>query len=128
MIDQNHRILCVDTTRGKEHDFSLFKNSRLAIPKEIETKVDLGYIGIKNLYENIEMPKKNSKNNKLTNEDKKENQAKASRRIFVEHINAKIKTFQILKQKYRNRRKRYHLRTTLICGLINFDRNMGVNN
>ena len=118
----------MDTTHGKEHDFSLFKNSKLAIPKGIETKVDLGYIGIKKFHENSEIPKKNSKNHKLTDEDKKENQAKASRRIFVEHINAKIKTFQILKQKYRNRRKRYHLRTTLICGLINFDRGMGVGN
>jgi hypothetical protein len=105
----------------------LFKNSKLAIPKTIETKVDLGYIGINNFHSNIEIPKKNSKNNKLTYEDKKENQAKASKRIFIEHINAKIKTFQILKQKYRNRRKRYHLRTTLICGLINFDRGMEVN-
>jgi hypothetical protein len=115
-----------ETTHGKEHDFSLFKNSKLAIPKSIETKVDLGYMGITNLYSNIEIPKKNSKNHKLTDEGKKENQAKASRRIFVEHINAKIKTFQILKQKYRNRRKRYNLRVNLICGLINFDRDMMV--
>jgi hypothetical protein len=86
----------------------------------------LGYIGIKKLHSNVEIPNKSSKNYKLTDEDKKENQAKASKRIFVEHINAKIKTFQILKQKYRNRRKRYNLRINLICGLINFDRGMGV--
>jgi len=92
--------------------------------KEIEAKVDLGYIGINKLHSNIEIPKKNSKNYKLTDEDKKENQQKASKRIFVEHINAKIKTFQILKQKYRNRRKRYNLRVNLICGLINYDREM----
>jgi len=36
------------------------------------------------------------------------------------------RTFQILKQKYRNRRKRYNLRVNLICGLINFDRGMMV--
>jgi len=100
----------------------------LAIKKEIEVKVDLGYIGIKKFHENSEIPKKSSKNYKLTEEDKKENQSKASRRIFVEHINAKIKTFQILKQKYRNRRKRYNLRVNLICGLINFDRGMEVGN
>ena len=86
----------------------------------------VSYIGIKKLHSNIEIPKKNSKNYKLTDEDKKENQQKASKRIFVEHINAKIKTFQILKQKYRNRRKRYNLRVNLICGLINFDREMMV--
>ena len=86
--------------------------------------MDLGYVGIKKLHSNVEIPKKKSKNYKLTDEDKKENQEKASKRIFVEHINAKIKTFQILKQKYRNRRKRYNLRVNLICGLINFDRGM----
>ena len=116
----------MDTTNGKEHDFSLFKNSKLAISKEIKAKVDLGYVGIKKFHSSIEIPMKNSKNYKLTDKDKKENQKKASERIFVEHINAKIKTFQILKQKYRNRRKRYNLRVNLICGLINFDRGMEV--
>ena len=67
--------------------------------QSIEAKVDLGYVGIKKLHSNVEIPKKNSKNYKLTDEDKKENQEKASKRIFVEHVNAKIKTFQILKQK-----------------------------
>ena len=97
----------------------------MAINKKIEAKVDLGYIGIKKFHSNVEIPKKNSKLHKLTDEDKKENQEKASKRIYVEHINAKIKTFQILKQKYRNR-KRYNLRVNLICGLINFDRDMMV--
>ena len=128
MIDQNHRIICVDTTHGKEHDFSFFKNSKLAIQENIQTKVDLGYQGIDKYHSNVEIPKKSSKNYKLTTEDKKENQEKASKRIFVEHINAKIKTFQMLKQKYRNRRKRYNLRVNLICGFINFDRNMMVLN
>ena len=116
----------MDTTNGKEHDFSLYKKSRLPILKDTEAKVDLGYIGIEKFHSNVEIPKKNSKNYKLTDEDKKENQEKASKRIFVEHTNAKIKTFQILKQKYRNRRKRYNLRVNLICGLINFDRGMMV--
>jgi len=118
----------VNTTNGKKHDFSLFKSSKLPIIKEIEAKVDLGYIGIKKFHQNSEIPKKSSKNYKLTDEDKKENQEKASKRIFVEHVNAKIKTFQILKQKYRNRRKRYNLRVNLICGFINFDRGMQVVN
>ena len=117
-------IICVNTTNGKEHDFSLFKNSKLAIKENIQVKVDLGYQGIQKFHLNSEIPKKSSKNYKLTDEDKKENQEKASKRIFVEHINAKIKTFQILKQKYRNRRKRYNLRINLICGLINFTRSL----
>ena len=89
-------------------------------------KVDLGYLGIKKLHENSEIPTKASKLKPLTDEQKEENQKKASTRITVEHVNAKIKTFQILTQKYRNRRKRYNLRFNLICGLINFDRGFAV--
>jgi len=89
-------------------------------------KVDLGYLGIKKLHANSEIPVKASKLKPLTDEQKKENQKKASTRITVEHVNAKIKTFQILSQKYRNRRKRYNLRFNLICGLINFDRGFAI--
>tara|TARA_B110000503_G_C7018290_1_gene358633 strand:+ start:533 stop:883 length:351 start_codon:yes stop_codon:yes gene_type:complete len=116
----------VNTARGKDHDFSLFKRSKLTILSKIGVMADLGYLGIEKLHKNSLIPKKKSKNYKLTDSDKTDNKTKASKRIFVEHINAKIKTFQILKQAYRNRRKRYNLRVNLICGLINFDRGMGV--
>ena len=97
----------------------------MAINKNIEAKVDLGYMGIKKFHSNVEIPKKNSKFHKLTDKDKKENQEKASNRIYVEHINAKIKTFQILKQKYRNRRKRYNLRVNMNGSLkLSFTRSL----
>ena len=108
------------------HDFKIFKNSRLPIIETTCVKVDLGYLGIKKLHANSEIPVKASKLKPLTDKQKKENQKKASTRIIVEHVNAKIKTFQILTQKYRNRRKRYNLRFNLICGLINFDHGFGV--
>ena len=84
--------------------------------------VDLGYLGIKKQHENIQIPTKSSKLHQLTDEQKTGNKVKATARICVEHVNAKIKTFQILTQKYRNLRKRFNLRFNLICGLINFDR------
>ena len=104
------------------HDFKLFKQSRLPIKKEILICVDTGYLGIKKLHKNIEMPKKKTKLNPLSKEDKFNNKRKSSKRIPIEHINAKIKTFKILSQKYRNRRKRFGLRFNLICALINSDR------
>ena len=76
--------------------------------------------------ENIEMPKKKTKLNPLSKEDKLENKNKSSKRIPIEHINAKIKTFKIVAHKYRNRRKRFGLRFNLICALINFDRGFNV--
>ena len=87
----------------------------------MSVEVDLGYIGIQKIHERCEIPKKKSKNNPLTKEDKELNMIKSSSRIPIEHINAKIKVFQIFTQKYRNRRKRFALRLNLICGLINFD-------
>ncbi|WP_371864148.1 transposase family protein, partial [Lactococcus hodotermopsidis] len=57
----------------------------------------------------------------LTSEDKKENRRISRERILIENINAKIKTFKCMAQKYRNRRKRHLLRASLICGIINFE-------
>ncbi len=68
------------------------------------------------------MPKKKNKLNPLSKEDKLENKKESSKRISIEHINAKIKTFKIASHKSRNRRKRFGLRFNLICALINFDR------
>ncbi|HGA0993439.1 TPA: transposase family protein, partial [Streptococcus suis] len=57
----------------------------------------------------------------LTQKDRRLNQEIAKIRIEVEHFNAKFKTFQIMAQPYRNRRKRFELRAELICGIINYE-------
>ena len=121
MIDRENHILCVAIEKGKVHDFTLFKKSRLPLSKKIAVLVDLGYQGIQRWAANVTLPHKASKLHSLDKQQKKENRALASLRIAIEHINAKIKTFKILSQQYRNRRKRFGLRFTLICALINFD-------
>ena len=108
------------------HDFKLFKRSRLPIKKEMLVCVDTGYLGLAKLHGNTEMPKKRTKLNPLSKEDKIENKSKSSKRIPVEHVNAKIKAFKIVAQKYRNRRKRFGLRFNLICALINWDKGFSV--
>jgi len=108
------------------HDFKLYKQSKLPLPQMLRVCVDTGYLGILNLHENSEMPKKKTKLNPLSKEDKLENKKKSSKRIPIEHINAKIKAFKIVAHKYRNRRKRFGLRFNLICALINFDRGFQV--
>ena len=125
MIDNNQRIVCTAVSVNNIHDFKLFKQSRLPIKKETTVRVDSGYLGIDALHPNSEFPKKRSKRQPLTKEDKRANRAKAAARIMVEHVNAKIKTFKILGEKYRNRRKRFGLRFNLICAFINLDRGFG---
>ena len=126
MIDQNERILCSATGKGTMHDFKLFQQSHLPLKPETCVKVDLGYLGIFKFHSNCEIPYKASKLYPLTDDQKESNKKMASARICVEHVNAKIKTFQIMAQTYRNRRKRFNLRFNLICGLINFDRGFQV--
>lgn len=121
MIDKTKRIICTDIAMNNNHDFKILKDSLLRIRKDTKICVDTGYIGIDKLYANVEVPKKKSKNNPLSKQDKIENRLKSSVRVIVENINAKIKTFKILSEKYRNRRKRFGLRFNLICSLINLD-------
>jgi hypothetical protein len=45
----------------------------------------------------------------------------ARERILIENINAKVKVFKIFANKYRNRRKRFSLRMSLICAIVNRD-------
>ena len=126
MIDTNQRIICAHTSINTMHDFKLFKQSRLPIKKETKIRVDNGYLGIHSLHANCELPKKKSKLHPLTKEDKLANKVKASARIVIEHVNARLKTFKILGEKYRNRRKRFGLRFNLICAFVNADRALGI--
>lgn len=100
----------------------MFKQSKSA--KKIalhRVLADLGYLGITKICPNAEIPKKKTKLNPLSKDDKKENHKLSSKRIIIEQINAKIKVFKITKYPYRNRRKRFGLRMNLICAIINLD-------
>ena len=84
--------------------------------------VDSGYTGILKLYpKNALIPKKNTKNHKLTNEDKENNRTISKQRIIVENIIGDLKKFRILSDKYRCRRKRFSLRFNLIAGIYNYE-------
>ena len=87
----------------------------------IEIGGDSGYQGILKLHKNSCLPKKKPKGGVLSVEDKAENRCLARVRILVEHLNAKVKVFKIVANRYRNRRKRFGLRMALICGVINFE-------
>ena len=113
-------IVCIAFSNGKTHDFNLFKESKLHICPTIELLADKGYLGILQLHKNSTLPVKASKNHKLTSVEKAYNRMVSKRRIYIEHINRYIKRFRILSSRYRNRRKRFTLRASLICGIYNF--------
>ena len=73
------------------------------------------------LHTKSELPKKKTKKNPLTQEDKKKNQELASERVANENVIGMIKRFKIVADTYRNRRKRFGLRFNLISAIYNME-------
>jgi hypothetical protein len=122
VVDKKTKIIiCTAFSNGKRHDFKLFKESKTRIHPGIKTITDTGYQGIQKLHHKSELPKKRSKKNPLTKEDKKKNQALSSERVVNENVIGTIKRFKIIADKYRNRRKRFGLRFNLIAGIYNLE-------
>jgi transposase len=91
----------------------------LPLHEKINCLVDKGYQGIAKIHQLSELPKKKTKNRKLTKEEKKQNRELNRQRIVREHVNRKLKIFRILSERYRNKRKRFGLRFNLIAGIYN---------
>jgi DDE superfamily endonuclease len=124
VVKKTKQIGCTFTGKGREHDFKLFKRSALTIQDTLELKADKGYQGIKQLHPNSQPPHRKPPHRKppereLSKEQKAYNRKLASERIPVEHVIGKLKVFRILQQRYRNRRKRFGLRLSLIAGIYN---------
>jgi hypothetical protein len=114
------KIICTAHAEGSCHDFKLYEHSiGSAVSEDILLRGDSGFQGILRLHKNSETPKKKPKGGDLTPEEKAENRRLSRERILIENINAKVKVFKVFANKYRNRRKRFGLRMSLVCGIIN---------
>jgi len=81
---------------------------------------DSGYQGIAKYHRNSQIPIKSLKNHSLSKTEKQYNHALSKERIYVEHVNRYLKRFRILSGRYRNKRKKFGLRISLIAGIYNF--------
>jgi IS5 family transposase len=114
-------VICTAHGKGREHDFRIFKDSKLFLRKELKCLADKGYQGIQKQHTNSWIPHKKPRGGKLTSEAKKANQQLAILRVVVEHVNRRLKIFKILAERYRNRRKRFSLRFNLLVGVYNYE-------
>lgn len=122
IVDKKTQIvICTSFANGKRHDFRLFKESKIHINPEVKAITDTGYQGIQKIHNKSELPKKKSKKNPLTKQDKKNNRKLAGERVVNENVIGMLKRFKIISDKYRNRRKRFGLRFNLIAGLYNWE-------
>ncbi len=115
------QVICLGHGRGRMHDFRLFKTSGVKFGKLLKVIADKGYQGINKIHQLSETPIKKSKGKKLTKEQKKYNQELNRLRIVVEHVNRRLKIFNILSNQYRNRHRRFGLRSNLIAGIYNYE-------
>jgi hypothetical protein len=122
VVNKNlHQIICTAFSNGKKHDFRLFKESKTQIHPSISVLTDSGYQGLQRIHAKTQMPKKRSKKNPLTLEEKRNNRQLSSDRVLNENVIGSLKRFKIISDRYRNRRKRFSLRFNLIAGIYNLE-------
>lgn len=107
--------------KGRRHDYHLYKTSKVHALKETQIVVDTGYQGLQKTHANTLKPTKRTKKKPLLEHEKKTNHQISSIRVAVEHVIRRVKIFRIIAERYRNRRKRFTLRLTLIIALYNFE-------
>ena len=125
MDKKTQKIICTAYSKGRNHDYKLFKDSKTHIHPSIKAQLDTGYQGLQKKHLLTEIPKKRSKKNPLTKKDKLENRRISSERVTIENVIRCPKIFRIIAEKYRNRRKRFGLRLNLIAAFYN--RNIDLN-
>lgn len=113
--------MCTAHSKGREHDFKLFKRSCSRLLSTIKCLGDKGYQGISKIHRYSKTPHKKPRGEQLNKQQRLENSQLASVRIVVEHVYRHLKIFRILSERYRNRGKRFGLRFNLISGIYNYE-------
>ena len=108
--------------KGRQHDYSVYKDEHPIIPPQVENYFDLGYQGIKNGFPDLKavLPIKKKRNTELTKKEKRYNKKHSRQRVIVEHTICRIKKFGVMANKYRNRLKRYDGISDIVSGLVNY--------
>ena len=102
--------------KGSTHDYVLYKYCHPKLPKEVTSKLDLGYLGIEADYPLLDcvlpFKKKTSgrgkvgvKTEPLIATQKLFNKVLASARVVVEHTSSRVKKFRVFGEEFRNRLK-----------------------
>ena len=114
-------IYSIDFAKGSTHDFKLFKESKKDYSQNTPILADMGYLGITKVHRNSLIPIKSSKLHKLEDYEKWYNGEVSKLRIAIEHVNAYLKKFKMFSTRFRNRRKKFNLYMSFICGIYNFE-------
>lgn len=100
--------------RGPTADIKLFRKSQEKFDESQPFSGDKAYQGGKN----ITTPHKRKPKQELTQQQKDENKALSSNRIFIEHLIRLLKIFRIASQRFRLKLHTYEQIILTVCGLV----------
>jgi hypothetical protein len=99
---------------GPTADINLFRKSQKEFHKSQPFAGDKAFQG----GENITTPHKRKPKQELTQQQKDENKALSSNRIFIEHLIRLLKIFRIASQRFRLKLETYEQIILTVCGLV----------
>ncbi len=124
MVNKEGKILHKSNQhkKGRQHDYTVYKDEHPITPPQVKNYFDLGYYGIENDFPDLKviLPVKKKRNIELTKTEKRYNKRHSRQRVIVEHTICKIKKFGIMGSRYRNRLKRYDVMSDIVSGLVNY--------
>jgi hypothetical protein len=99
---------------GPTADINLFRKSQGKFDKSQPFAGDKGFQG----GENITTPHKRKPKRELSQQQKDENKARSSNRIFIEHLIRLLKIFRIARDRFRLKLETYEQIILTVCGLV----------
>jgi hypothetical protein len=108
--------------KGRQHDYTVYKDEQPQTPSQVENVLDLGYLGCEKDFPTVKysLPIKKKRYMELTEEQIEYNKNHSKMRVIIEHTICRIKKFCIMVTKYRNRLKRYDHISDIVSGLVNY--------
>ena len=86
-----------ETAGGSRHDKRIADETPYPLPEGSELLQDLGFLGFTLEGVNLQTPTRKPRGGELNEEQKAANQALASRRVPIEHVNSSVKRCRMLK-------------------------------
>lgn len=122
---RTEEIICIAVYNGKAHDRTIFSNT-LNINPNITVLADSGYRGIQKNHANSLYPLRHKEDKARMSDEERHryNKEISAPRMKIEHIIGRIKVFKILSERYRNHRKKFAMRFSLISGIVNYQNHL----
>ena len=116
-----HKIVSFYISNGKTHDFKMFKESNPRFREFLKGLADSGYQGISKIWSSVETPYKKPRGGELSDEEKEFNSLLGSIRVAIEHVNAWLKRFRMIKDRYRGNIKDLWKVILFTCAAFNIE-------